>query len=60
MIMLLQLFADNVQAIDVTQISGTGSHSGEHSAKRRRLESGWEAIRNIISTAGQSPKIVPW
>ena len=57
---MFQLFSENVHALDVTQIASTSTQSVEQSAKRRRLESGWEALRNFIASAGQSPKLVPW
>ncbi|KAL4233541.1 hypothetical protein ACF0H5_008221 [Mactra antiquata] len=56
-----QLFSESSHIIEVTQLSmtGTSSHSGP-GTKKRRLESGWEEIRNFISSAGQSVKMVPW
>ncbi|XP_060578238.1 serine-protein kinase ATM-like [Ruditapes philippinarum] len=56
-----QIFSESSHMIEVTQISCTGSDGQTGpSAKKRRLESGWDSIRNFIISAGQTPKMVPW
>ncbi|XP_053392108.1 serine-protein kinase ATM-like, partial [Mercenaria mercenaria] len=56
-----QIFSESSHTIEVTQISCTGSDGQTGpSAKKRRLESGWNSIRNFISSAGQTPKMVSW
>ena len=60
----LQLFTEGSQAIEVTQLSFSAADEDGNQPgpgpKRRRLESGWEAIRTFIDKAGQSPRLIPW
>ncbi|XP_052812043.1 serine-protein kinase ATM-like isoform X2 [Mya arenaria] len=59
-----QIFTEGSHTIEVTQLSlpeneEEGTQPGPR-PKRRRLESGWEAIRGFIITSGQTAKLIPW
>ena len=54
----IQLFTGEANILEVTQ-TATLSQEGR-SAKKRRLESGWSAVRDILVSAGQAPYVIPW
>lgn len=54
---VLQLFSKTSSVIEITQISTAGIQSG---SKKRRLESGWGALRDIITETGQNAQVIPW
>ncbi|XP_063405374.1 serine-protein kinase ATM-like [Mytilus trossulus] len=54
-----QLFQSSEHAIEVTQISETDIED-RPGAKKRRLESGWTSIRDIITSLGQTVQLTPW
>ena len=56
---IFKLFSTNSDVIEVTQTGGGDTQSGPR-AKKRRLESGWAAVRDFITTAGQTVKLIPW
>ncbi|XP_064597040.1 serine-protein kinase ATM-like [Liolophura sinensis] len=52
-----QLFTEQPGCIEVTQVS---SLDGGPGVKKRRLESGWSALRDAISSTGRTMQTVPW
>ncbi|KAK3593829.1 hypothetical protein CHS0354_011431 [Potamilus streckersoni] len=54
-----QLFNETSQLIEVTQL-GSGDTQGGSGLKKRRLESGWAAVRDFITSAGHMHQVVPW
>ncbi|KAL3883922.1 hypothetical protein ACJMK2_030148 [Sinanodonta woodiana] len=54
-----QLFNEASQLIEVTQI-GSGDTQGGSGLKKRRIESGWAAVRDFITSAGHILKVTPW
>ena len=60
---VFQLFSTGVHAIDVTQASFAGERSTQPAgpaAKKRRLESGWQALRQAIIQHGHRFTVIPW
>ncbi|XP_060082468.1 serine-protein kinase ATM-like [Ylistrum balloti] len=53
-----QLFEVDSRELEITQVEES-SDQGPRS-KKRRLESGWHAIRDNLSSLGQSQQLVPW
>ncbi|KAJ8314521.1 hypothetical protein KUTeg_006671 [Tegillarca granosa] len=51
-----QLFSNSSQILEVTQLQSTQ----EPERKKRRIESGWTAVREIIIATGQTTQIIPW
>ena len=45
--------------VDVTQTSLSGSQLGG-STKKRRIETGWGALRNILISVGAKVAAIPW
>ncbi|XP_077977735.1 serine-protein kinase ATM-like [Glandiceps talaboti] len=57
-----QIFAERTTEIEVTQMtfgSSTQFQTGNRT-KRRRVESGWEMIRDEITQLAQSKECIPW
>ncbi|KAK6170767.1 hypothetical protein SNE40_019079 [Patella caerulea] len=54
-----QIFDQTTHNIDVTQLPSTNDESGLP-AKKRRLESGWSALRDIIYKLSNTMQIIPW
>ncbi|XP_021355309.1 serine-protein kinase ATM-like isoform X2 [Mizuhopecten yessoensis] len=53
-----QLFEADSRELEITQVEQS-SEEGPRS-KKRRLESGWYAIRDNLTSLGQSQQLVPW
>ena len=59
--LFIQLFSSTSDIIEVTQTAGgSGDTQSGPRAKKRRLESGWAAVRDFIAAAGQTVKLIPW
>ncbi len=52
-----QIFADNTSTLEVTQVA---TQSTQGSVKRRKLESGWQMLRDSISQHGKYNTMIPW
>ena len=59
MYFIFQLFQASESVIEVTQISLTDTQE-KPGAKKRRLESGWTTVRDIITSVGKTVQITPW
>ncbi|KAK3095904.1 hypothetical protein FSP39_020638 [Pinctada imbricata] len=53
-----QLFSSDTNSIEVTQIADNTQEG--RSVKKRRLESGWSAVLDVLTTAGHAPYVIPW
>ncbi|XP_069136891.1 serine-protein kinase ATM-like isoform X2 [Argopecten irradians] len=53
-----QLFETNVEELEITQTEDSSSDGPR--SKKRRIESGWHAIRDNLTSFGQSLQLVPW
>jgi hypothetical protein len=59
MYFIFQLFQASESVIEVTQISLTDTQE-RPGAKKRRLESGWTTVRDIITSVGKTVQTTPW
>ncbi|XP_033740359.1 serine-protein kinase ATM-like [Pecten maximus] len=53
-----QLFEADSRELEITQIEESSDERPR--SKKRRLESGWHAIRDNLTSLGQSQQLVPW
>ncbi|XP_006815117.1 serine-protein kinase ATM-like [Saccoglossus kowalevskii] len=54
-----QIFSEKTTEIEVTQMTFVNTQPGSRS-KRRRLESGWEMIRDALTQQGHMTETIPW
>ena len=53
----MQLFAEHSDSVEVSQPSGSTQGTA---AKKRRLMSGWSKLLDAVSSAVNTPQIIPW
>ncbi|XP_041351980.1 serine-protein kinase ATM-like isoform X2 [Gigantopelta aegis] len=55
-----QLFSDSTYVIEVTQLTMLGDGDASTPNKKRRLESGWSSIIDILAGRNNNLQIIPW
>ncbi|XP_072019634.1 serine-protein kinase ATM-like [Amphiura filiformis] len=55
-----QIFADDTSSLEVTQVATQSTSQNQGSVKRRKLESGWQMLRDYISQHGNYNTMIPW
>lgn len=60
---LFQVFTEDTKVLEITQsyaITQRESGDGEGPSKRRRIELGWEVIRDNLQKSQNDFDVIPW